>query len=136
MKIEVANGEIVDKFTILSIKMEMIRDPEKREHIRAEHAVLKTALADLEIVADDPDLMALRRVNRTLWDIEDRIRCKEAQSRFDAEFIRLARSVYLQNDLRAELKRRINLRTNSGLIEEKSYPAYNGKTSNPDDTQI
>jgi hypothetical protein len=134
MKIEVANGEIVDKFTILAIKLERIRDSEKQRHIRTEHAVLKAALADLEIVENDPDVMALHQVNSTLWDIEDRIRSKEAQRQFDAEFIELARSVYIQNDRRAELKRLINLKTNSGLFEEKSYPSYKRKSSHPDDS--
>jgi hypothetical protein len=132
MKIEVANGEIVDKFTILSIKLERISDRAKQQHIRTEHAVLEAALTDLKIVADDPDVIALLKVNRRLWDIEDRIRSKEAQSQFDAEFIELARSVYIQNDLRADLKRKINLKTNSGLIEEKSYPSYERKSSSPD----
>jgi len=124
MKIEVANGEIVDKFSILSIKLEKITDPQKLENIRNEYIHLLEALAALNITEEDPDLLALREVNRILWDIEDRIRHKEAKGHFDREFIELARSVYFNNDRRAELKRHINLRTNSDFFEEKSYASY------------
>jgi hypothetical protein len=124
MKIEVANGEIVDKFTILSIKLEKITVASKLENIRREYDLLKAALRSLNIAPDDPDLMALRAVNLKLWDIEDRIRLKEAEQRYDQEFIELARSVYIDNDQRAELKRRINLKTGSLLVEEKAYAAY------------
>ena len=124
MKIEVANGEIVDKFTILSIKLDKITAPGKLENIRREHTHLKAAVQELNIAADDPDLIALQAVNLTLWDIEDRIREKEAAQRFDSEFIELARSVYFNNDKRAELKRRINEKTGSLLMEEKAYAPY------------
>jgi hypothetical protein len=124
MKIEVANGEIVDKFTILSIKLEKIRDRSKLENIRNEHKHLMEVLVELDIAEEDPDLMALREINRALWEIEDRIRCKEAKQHFDQEFIDLARSVYVNNDRRAELKRRINIKTHSSFYEEKSYAPY------------
>jgi hypothetical protein len=124
MKIEVANGEIVDKFTILSIKLEKITVASKLENIRREYDLLKAALRTLNIAPDDPDLVALQAVNLTLWDIEDRIREKEADRRYDQEFIELARGVYLNNDRRAELKRRINLKTGSLLLEEKAYASY------------
>ena len=124
MKIEVANGEIVDKFTILSIKLEMITAASQLENIRREYDILKAAIKALHIDPDDPDLVALRAVNLKLWDIEDRIRLKEANGRYDREFIELARSVYFNNDRRAELKRRINLKTGSLLVEEKAYGSY------------
>jgi hypothetical protein len=124
MKIEVANGEIVDKFTILSIKLKKISTASKLKNIRREYAHLKAALTALHIAPDDADLVALQAVNLELWDIEDRIRIKEAEQRYDQEFIELARSVYLKNDRRAELKRRINLRTGSLLVEEKAYASY------------
>jgi hypothetical protein len=124
MKIEVANGEIVDKFTILSIKLEKISARSQLENIRREYHHLHTALKALNITPDDPDLVALKAVNLKLWDIEDRIRLKEADRRFDQEFIELARSVYINNDRRAELKRRINHKTGSLLVEEKAYVPY------------
>lgn len=124
MKIEVANGEVVDKYTILAIKLEKITDAAKLENIRREHDLLTEALNALGLAADDPDLAALRAVNLKLWEIEDQIRRKEADRRFDQEFIELARSVYVSNDERAELKRRINLKTGSVLVEEKDYAAY------------
>jgi 2-oxoglutarate dehydrogenase complex dehydrogenase (E1) component-like enzyme len=124
MKIEVANGEIVDKFTILSIKLEKITAASQLENIRREYHHLHAALKALNLTADDPDLVALKAVNLKLWDIEDRIRLKEADRRYDQEFIELARSVYINNDRRAELKRRINLKTGSLLVEEKAYVPY------------
>lgn len=124
MKIEVANGEIVDKYTILSIKLRKMADEAKRANIRKEHDLLEKALDSLGLAPDDPDLVALRAVNLELWDIEDQIRRKEAEQRFDYEFIALARSVYIHNDRRAALKRRINLKTGSVLIEEKEYASY------------
>lgn len=129
MKIDVSNGEIVDKFTILSIKLEMIQERSKLENIRTEYQLLKKALDALKITEADLDLKALWEVNRTLWDIEDRIRSKEAASQFDREFIELARSVYMNNDKRAALKQRINRKTQSSLCEEKSYVNYRKEES-------
>ncbi|MEJ2643166.1 MAG: DUF6165 family protein [Desulfosarcinaceae bacterium] len=129
MKIEVSNGEIVDKFTILSIKLEMIQERSKLENIRTEYQLLKKALDALKITEADLDLKALCEVNRTLWDIEDRIRSKEAAGQFDREFIELARSVYMNNDKRAALKQRINRKTQSSLCEEKSYVNYRKEES-------
>lgn len=129
MKIEVSNGEIVDKFTILSIKLEMIQERSKLENIRTEYQLLKKALDALKITEADLDLKALCEVNRALWDIEDRIRSKEAAGQFDREFIELARSVYMNNDKRAALKQRINRKTQSSLCEEKSYVNYRKEES-------
>ncbi len=124
MKIEVANGEIVDKFTILSIKLQKIQDADKRANIRKEHQLLEAAVAALGLTTGDPDVVALQAVNQKLWEVEDQIRRLEASQTFDQTFIELARSVYIHNDRRAELKRRINLKTGSVLIEEKEYAAY------------
>ncbi|MDJ0781168.1 MAG: DUF6165 family protein [Desulfosarcinaceae bacterium] len=124
MKIEVANGEIVDKFTILSIKRQQITDRSKLKNIRKEYDLLAEALVALGIPTDDPDLVALQAVNQALWEIEDLIRRKEADQCFDDEFIELARRVYKSNDRRAALKRRINEKTGSLLLEEKAYAAY------------
>ena len=123
MKIEVSNGEIIDKLTILMIKLERIKDVKKLENIRKEYEVLKEA-AESIISLDDPLVKELYNVNSELWDIEDHIRELERRKDFGDDFINTARSVYYKNDRRAELKREINIKTSSGLIEEKSYEKY------------
>lgn len=123
MKIEVSNGEIIDKLTILEIKLERIRDEAKLKNLRKEYGELKkTASGILE--NGDPLYKALYEVNNELWDIEDHIRDLERRKDFGEEFIETARSVYFRNDRRSEIKREINIRTSSGLIEEKSYEKY------------
>jgi len=119
-------GEIIDKCTILEIKLDRLTDdPEKRMHVlRDLDAVTPTvnALKAREEARGILELMqALKTVNQVLWCIEDRIRLKERLSQFDEEFIALARSVYTQNDERARIKRALNALTNSPLVEEKSY---------------
>jgi hypothetical protein len=124
MKIEISVGELVDKLTILAIKLEKITDPEKLANIRKEHDLLRRETADAGITEDSPEYLRLIAVNRKLWDIEDGIRAKEAAKAFDDAFIELARSVYFENDQRAAIKREINLKFGSNLIEEKQYTAY------------
>jgi len=123
MKIELSNGEIIDKLTILQIKLERIKDKSKLVNIRKEYEELsKTASSIMK--TDDPLCLALYDVNCELWDIEDRIRDLEREKNFGDNFVATARSVYFKNDRRAEIKREINVRTSSGLIEEKSYEKY------------
>jgi hypothetical protein len=116
-------GELIDKLTILELKAARLTGPAALANVRRELA----ALASLEAAANHARLPALRaalmEVNAALWDIEDRIREKEAACDFGAEFVALARSVYRQNDRRAALKREISLALGSDLIEEKSYGA-------------
>ena len=123
MKIEVSNGEIIDKFTILKIKMERIKDESRLVNIRKEYNELAEAATTLLSPAD-PLVDSLYRVNCELWDIEDQIRDLERKKDFGEDFIQTARSVYFKNDLRAEIKREINLKTSSGFTEEKSYRKY------------
>lgn len=123
MKIEVSNGEIVDKLTILQIKLERIKDEKKQRNIKKEKDELSTTAAAI-MKASDPLYKALYEVNCELWDIEDHIRDLERKKDFGEDFITTARSVYLMNDKRAEIKRQININTSSGLIEEKSYQKY------------
>ncbi len=123
MKIEVSNGEIIDKLTIVRIKLEHISDAVKRENIIREYDILKEASASI-MNEDDPLYLALYKINNTLWDIEDRIRDLERRKDFGSDFVSAARSVYFNNDKRAELKREINIKTSSGLMEEKSYEKY------------
>ena len=126
LQVPVSVGEVLDKITILQIKLAHISDAAKRVNIQNElDALLPLASGDEFTTEQMLGLMAeLKAINEALWDIEDDIREKEAAKSFDAEFIRLARAVYLTNDKRAEIKKRINLATGSALIEEKSYKAY------------
>jgi hypothetical protein len=124
MKIEVSNGEIVDKLTIIEIKLTNIRNEEKLVNLKAEYAVLNLAVETL-MSKDHPLYLELLEINKKLWVIEDRIRELEKNKDFGNEFIEVARSVYFTNDLRSEVKRKINELTHSSLIEEKSYEEYN-----------
>jgi hypothetical protein len=123
MKIEVSNGEIIDKLTIIQIKLERIKDKTKLENLQKEYQILAEASSSI-LSMDDPLYIALYQVNCDLWDIEDRIRDLERKKVFSKDFISTAREVYIKNDKRSELKREINIRTSSGLIEEKSYEKY------------
>ena len=123
MKIEVSNGEIIDKKTIIQIKLERIKDSAKRANLQNEYEELTKAAASI-IDDNDPLYKALYNVNCELWDIEDHIRDLERAKDFGEDFIQTARSVYFKNDKRSEIKREINLKTSSTLIEEKSYEKY------------
>jgi hypothetical protein len=123
MQIEISNGELLDKLSILEIKQEKIKDPAKLKNIVSEYALIKP-LCD-KLIKDVADLYSsLVDINRALWEIEDTIRDLERNQRFDDEFIQTARKVYRYNDRRAHLKKEINRLTGSGLVEEKSYSGY------------
>ncbi len=126
IKVPVSPGELLDKITILRIKSARMSDPQKLRNVRLELDALQatwseSAYANADIVADVDDLL---KVNERLWVIEDDIRDKERAQAFDAEFIRLARAVYVENDERAAIKRRINVKLGSSIVEEKSYRPY------------
>ena len=126
IKVPISPGELLDKITILRIKSQRMSDPQKLHNVRLELEALQgtwssSAFAGIDIEAD---LSALLAVNERLWVIEDDIRDKERAQAFDAEFIRLARAVYVLNDERAAIKRRINAKLGSTIVEEKSYRAY------------
>jgi hypothetical protein len=123
MQIEVSNGEIVDKLTIIEIKLKHIQDDNKRKNLQAEFDVLDRAVS--QIIAKDHALyLELLKINQELWDIEDTIRDLERDKDFGEAFIQTARAVYFTNDRRSEVKRKINDLTGSNLIEEKSYQKY------------
>ena len=126
LSVPISIGELIDKITILEIKASQIRDAGKLANVRAELDLLNTnwnanTASKIDIVAERGQLKA---VNEALWDIEDRIRLKEKAQAFDAEFVELARSVYFRNDERAAIKRAINIKLGSQLVEEKSYESY------------
>lgn len=123
---EISVGEFLDKLTILQIKQARIDDPAKLANINRELETLQqqwqmSPYANADI---NDDLRQLRKVNEQLWEIEDDIRAKEADGQFDQRFIDLARAVYITNDRRARIKKLINEKLGSGLIEEKSYKDY------------
>ena len=126
ISVPVAFGELIDKITILEIKSERIRDSAKLVNVRLELDLLnETWYADAASRVDiAPERAALRAVNEALWDIEDEIRLKERAKAFDDAFVELARAVYVRNDERAAIKRAINLKLGSTLVEEKSYQDY------------
>ena len=127
LSVPISCGELIDKITILEIKSERIRDASKLANVRTELHQLDATwnrFANPPRVNIDTERAQLKAVNEALWDIEDRIRLKEKAQAFDAEFIELARAVYVRNDERAALKRAINLKLGSALIEEKSYEDY------------
>jgi hypothetical protein len=126
IKVPLSPGEVLDKISILRIKSKRMADPKKLANVRLELVALEdvwksSAYAGIDI---DGEVEALLAVNQRLWEIEDLIRDKERAQEFDAEFIRLARAVYIENDERAAIKRRINLKLGSSLVEEKSYAEY------------
>ncbi len=126
LKVPISPGEMLDKITILRIKSARMTDPQKRANVRLEldaleHTWSASAYAQADIEAE---ITALLKVNERLWVIEDDIRDKERAQAFDAEFIRLARAVYFENDERAAIKRRINVKLESSIVEEKSYAKY------------
>lgn len=130
MKIEVSNGEILDKYSILEIKLENISEEAKRINIIREYFELTPAVNSIyeSVGSLTVELQSLYQdllnTNKTLWNIEDQIRECEREGLFGADFIELARSVYYTNDDRAEIKKQINVLTGSLLVEEKSYEDY------------
>ena len=124
--IPVSPGELLDKITILRTKQARIQDAAKLRNVGLELELLEATwrTSGYGSAGLEREMRALQSVNERLWDIEDRIRDKEAQRTFDREFIELARSVYRTNDERAALKRRINEQLGSRLVEEKSYRPY------------
>jgi hypothetical protein len=124
MKIEVSHGEIVDKLSILNIKKDNIVDEVKLININKEYLYLHEIVFSQLNISYNDDYIRLLEVNRKLWDVEDKIRNKEKNNQFDDEFVELARLVYYTNDLRAKIKKEINLKYKSEFVEEKSYNEY------------
>ena len=124
--VPISPGELLDKITILRIKSARMTDAAKLANVRLELTELektwREAVGNRSGVADDE--RALQAVNERLWVIEDDIRDKELAQAFDARFIELARSVYIENDERAAIKKRINVKLGSRIVEEKSYKPY------------
>jgi len=127
MKVEISNGELLDKLSILELKQTNISDEKKLSNVKIEFEELNPLA--LKIFKDNPSFISelylkLSQINAKLWKIEDDIRQCERDKSFDSKFVQLARDVYFTNDIRSELKKEINILTKSGLIEEKSYEDY------------
>ena len=124
--VEVSWGELIDKITILEIKAQRLTSPVAVANVRNELSALNRAFEQLKPAPATLDALKqeLKSINGALWHIENRTRAKEAAKTFDQEFIELTRSVYLNNDKRALIKRRINELLDSGLVEEKQYTPY------------
>ena len=116
-------GELIDKITILEIK-QIYMTGIKLKNINKEMKLLKNILQDKNLEINIDLIKNLKKVNKKLWEIEDNIRIKESNQEFDEEFIKLARSVYIENDKRASIKKEINQKYKSELVEEKSYKNY------------
>ena len=123
--VPISPGELLDKITILRIKSARMTDAAKLANVRLELSLLeqtwREAVGSADVAEDERGLQA---VNERLWDIEDDIRDKERAQAFDARFIELARSVYIENDERAAIKKRVNVKLGSRIVEEKSYKPY------------
>jgi len=124
--IPISPGELLDKITILEIKSERIESVEKKSNVNTELGMLNRVWTDA--TSEDASLKSMRKelksINESLWVIEDDIREEERNRQFGERFIELARSVYVTNDQRADVKKRINLHLNSDIVEEKSYKDY------------
>ena len=123
INVPISIGELIDKITILEIKKDKLKNL-KLKNILKELSFLREVLEKNSIFIPDEIFLQLKSINLTLWDIEDKIRIKEKNKEFDNEFIELARSVYLNNDRRSEIKKVLNIKFNSEIIEEKSYEKY------------
>ena len=127
--VPVSPGELIDKITILRLKVERIADAGKRANVAHELTILSALAAQAvpRVAGLDAMETELQEINAALWDIEDAIRAADARGDFGAEFVALAQAVYHTNDRRAAVKRRINLLLGSAIVEEKSYHAHGGE---------
>ncbi|MBU1501485.1 MAG: hypothetical protein KJ905_01785 [Nanoarchaeota archaeon] len=124
MLVEISNGELVDKVSVLAIKYERITSEEKRKNVEVEYLYLKQKMESLGITDKSREYQDLLEVNLRIWEEGDLIRILEKEGRFDEKFIGLAVSINNSNNERARLKREINERTNSLFVEEKEHPNY------------
>ena len=121
MKIEVSNGEIFDKLSILEVKNEKLTDKLKLEYVVKEYSYLQEIISQINFSLEDEVYRSLRDINFRLWDIEDEIRLKEEEGDFGARFIELSRLIYKLNDERYRLKNKINIYTGSNFKEQKGH---------------
>ena len=123
-KIPVSIGELVDKITILKIKLKFLKG-QRKVNVKKEYDLLNDVLKSSSLIIEDDLMSDLQGINQKLWDVEDEIRIKELNNDFKKDFIILARSIYKLNDKRSEIKKKINKKYNSIIVEEKIYEKYN-----------
>ena len=123
-KIPVSIGELVDKITILKIKLKFLKG-QRKVNVKKEYDLLNDVLKSSSLIIEDDLMSDLQLINQKLWDVEDEIRIKELNNDFNKDFIILARSIYKLNDKRSEIKKKINKKYNSIIVEEKIYEKYN-----------
>ena len=125
-QVPISWGELFDKITILQIKLENLTSKDALENVEREFKQLQSIFIKYFPESTEAKQLEeeLKQINKQLWDIEDKIRDKERNRSFDDEFIQLARSVYIINDERSRIKRKINDVFGSEFVEEKSYPEY------------
>jgi hypothetical protein len=121
MKIEVSNGEIFDKLSILKIKTERIRDEDRLLEVKKEHGHLLLLSKEIDFSLNSDEYKRLCEINEALWDIEEEIRYKETEQVYDEDFIQLSRNIYILNDERFRVKNAINLKTSSNFKEQKNH---------------
>lgn len=128
LEVPISSGELLDKITILEIKLANICEPEKRKNIMKELNILESVSAQNIPASDKLAFLTakLREINQHLWTLEDEIRAYEDNGDFGKRFVACARSIYRTNDARAQVKREINLLLRSDIVEEKSYARYGG----------
>ena len=122
----ISPGELLDKLSILNIKLEQIKDSAKIANVKTEYDLLYKISLDNNLFTPEIKILytQLKSINQELWIIEDDIRDCERAKNFSDTFIQLARSVYVTNDKRADIKKKINIELGSKLVEEKSYQPY------------
>jgi len=123
---EISVGELLDKISILEIKIEKIKDSKKKFEVKKEYEILKKIQTSFVEITGDLEMLfkSLKKVNSIMWDIEDKVRIYEKNKDFGEEFIKLARGVYFNNDERSRIKLEINKKLNSNLVEVKEYVDY------------
>lgn len=127
----VSVGQLLDQIAILEIKAERLRSPEKVANVYKALSLLRDLASEKGIALHGPDYLELAQVNRQLWEVADRIREKERESRFDGEFVGLAHALYHLNDRRSAVKRRLNEVYGSAIVEENRYAGYGEPASRP-----
>lgn len=129
VKVPISIGELIDKLSILHIKLERVEDLQKRRNIQQEFDLLTLTLSGIsktpaETIAINQAHDDFVDINTKLWDVEDELRLRERNKQFGPDFVKLARSVYYFNDKRAQIKYDINIKLNSTIVEEKDYVDY------------
>ena len=126
INVSISIGELIDKITILEIKLEKINESDKKQNIKHELDLLNSKYIKIKELNKEIEnyFKQLKEINLELWDIEESIRDCERRNNFDSEFVELSRKIYIKNDLRFEIKNKINKKFSSEIVEEKSYSKY------------